>query len=195
MASAKLLEAVFGNEALRNKRNTEAVEVGPSQLASARIVEYTPSRTLPLADVKQKVRDLLVAEQSAALAQKEGQALLAKLQQGSDAALPDNAVIGRAGAQGVPRPLIDAVLAADAGKLPAPVGVDLGPQGYVVARVMQVLPRDPAVASEQNLQAQYQQAVANAEMQAYYSALKTRFKAEIKPAAFSSDAAASAPGR
>jgi len=180
---------------LRNKRNTDAVEVGPSQLASARIVEYTPSRTLPLADVKQQVRDLLVAEQAAALAQKEGQALLAQLQKGGDAALPEKAVIGRAAAQGVSQPLIDAVLAADAGKLPAPLGVDLGPQGYVVARVMEVLPRDPAVAPEQNLQAQYQQAVANAEMQAYYSALKTRFKAEIKPAAFSGDAAASAPGR
>ncbi len=195
LGSAKLLEAVFGNEALRNKRNTDAVEVGPSQLASARVVEYTPSRTLPLADVKQKVRDLLVAEQATAMAQKDGQALLAQLQKGSDAALPDKAVIGRAAAQGMPQPLIDAVLAADASKLPVPLGVDLGPQGYVVARVMEVLPRDPAVATEQNLQAQYQQAVANAEMQAYYSALKTRFKAEIKPAAFSGDVAASAPGR
>jgi len=195
LASAKLLEAVFGNEAVRNKRNTDAVEVGPSQLASARIVEYTAARTLPLAEVKDRVRELVVAEQAAALARQEGQALLAQLQKGGDVALPENLVIGRAGAQGVPRQLIDAVLAADAGKLPAPLGVDLGGQGFVVARVTQVLPRDPAVASEQNLQAQYQQAVANAEMQAYYSALKSRFKAEIKPSAFAGDAAASAPGR
>ena len=195
LASPKLLEAVFGNEAVRNKRNTDAVEVGPSQLASARIVEYTPARTLPLAEVKDRVREMVVAEQAAALARKEGQTLLAQLQKGGDVALPESVVIGRAGAQGVPRPLIDAVLAADAGKLPVPLGVDLGGQGFVVARVMQVLPRDPAVASEQDLQAQYQQAVANAEMQAYYSALKSRFKAEIKPSAFSGDAAASAPGR
>ena len=40
------------------------------------------------------------------------------------------------------------------------VGVDLGEQGYVVARVTKVLPRDPALASEQNLQGQYAQAVA-----------------------------------
>ena len=195
LASPKLLEAVFDNEAVRNKRNTDAVEVGPSQLASARIVEYTPARTLPLAEVKDRVRELVVAEQAAALARKEGQALLAQLQKAGDVALPESVVIGRAGAKGVPRPLIDAVLAADAGKLPVPLGVDLGGQGFVVARVMQVLPRDPAVASEQELQAQYQQAVANAEMQAYYSALKSRFKAEIKPSAFSGDAAASAPGR
>ena len=35
LASAKLLEAVFGNDAVRNKRNTDAVEVGPNQLVSA----------------------------------------------------------------------------------------------------------------------------------------------------------------
>ena len=33
LASAKLLEAVFGNDAINNKRNTDAIEVGPSQLA------------------------------------------------------------------------------------------------------------------------------------------------------------------
>ena len=79
------------------------------------------------------------------------------------------------------------------GKLPAPVGVDLGAQGYLVAKVMQVLPRDPAVAPEQMLQGQYVQAIANAEMQAYYTALKSRYKAEVKPRA--SALAASAPAR
>ena len=193
LASAKLLEAVFGNDAVHNKRNTDAVEVGPSQLASARIVEYMPARTLPLAEVKDQVRDRVVAEQAAALAKKEGQALLAQLQKSPDAVtLPDTAVIGRAAAQGVPREVIDAVLGVDAGKLPAPVGVDLGAQGYLVAKVMQVLPRDPAVAPEQMLQGQYVQAIANAEMQAYYTALKSRYKAEVKPRASASAASASA---
>ena len=39
------------NDALRNKRNTDAVEVGPSQLVSARVVKHEPERVLPLADV------------------------------------------------------------------------------------------------------------------------------------------------
>jgi peptidyl-prolyl cis-trans isomerase D len=184
LASAKLLESLFGNDAVRNKRNTDAVEVGSNQLASARIVEYTPARTLPLAEVKDRVRERLVADQSAALAKKEGLALLAQLQKGgNNVALPESAVIGRASAQGVPRPLIDAVLGADASKLPAAVGVDLGEQGYVVARVTGVLPRDAALANEQNLQGQYAQAMANAEAMAYLSALKTRYKAEIKASA------------
>jgi peptidyl-prolyl cis-trans isomerase D len=164
-------------------------------LASARIVDYTPARTLPLADVKDRVRERLVAEQAAALARKEGQALLAQLQKGGDSALPESAVIGRASAQGVPRNVVDAVLGADASKLPVPLGVDLGEQGYLVARVTQILPRDPALASEQNLQSQYAQALANAEAQAYLAALKSRFKTEIKAAAGAADGAASAPTR
>lgn len=190
LASAKLLEAVFGTDTLRNKRNTDAIEVGPSQLASARVVEYTPARTLPLAEVRDTVREGVVAQQSAALARKDGEALLAQLKSGATPTLPETATIGRASAQGQPRPLVEAVLAADATKLPAPLGVDLGGQGYVVARVMQVLPQDAA--GQPNLQNQYAQAVANAEMQAYYEALKSRLKAQIKPIAAE---AASAPAR
>ncbi len=193
LASAKLLEAVFGNDAVRNKRNTDAVEVGPNQLASARIVEYLPARTLPLADVKEQVRERLVVQQASALAKKEGQAMLAQVQKAGDTALPETLVIGRAGAQGMPRSLIDAVLAVDASKLPAPLGVDLGEQGYVVVKVTQVLPRDPALGTEQTMQSQYAQAIASAEMQAYYAALKSRYKAEIKPRV--AEAAASAAVR
>jgi peptidyl-prolyl cis-trans isomerase D len=85
------------------------------------------------------------------------------------------------------------VLGADPAKLPAPVGVDLGAQGYLVAKVTQVMPRDPAVANEQTLQSQYAQAIAAAETLAYFSALKARYKAEIKPRAAAM--AASAPAR
>jgi len=190
LASPKLLEALFGNDALRNKRNTDAVEVGPNQLASARIVEHLPARTLPLAEVKDQVRERVVAEQAAALARKEGQALLEQLKKGESAKLPETAAIGRMSAQSVPRSVIDAVLAADASKLPAPVGVDLGEQGYLVAQVTQVLPRDPALGNEQALQSQYAQAIASAEMQAYYAALKSRYKTEIKAQAVAAAASA-----
>ena len=193
LASAKLLDAVFADDALRNKRNTDAVEIGPNQLASARVVEYLPARTLALAEVKEQVRARLVAEQAAALARKEGQALLARLGQDATIVLPHSAAIGRMNAQELPSQVIDAVLAADATKLPLPLGVDLGAQGYWVGKVMQVLPRDPSLADAQTLQNQYAQAVAAAQMDAYLAALKERYKAQIKPAAAA--LAASAPER
>ena len=182
LASAKLLDAVFADDVLRNKRNTDAVEIGPNQLASARVVEHLPARTLPLAEVKEQVRARLVAEQAAALARKEGEALLAQLRKDTAIVLPHSAAIGRMSAQELPSQVIDAVLAADATKLPLPLGVDLGEQGYWVGKVMQVLPRDPALADAQTLQNQYAQAAAAAQMDAYLAALKVRHKAQIKPA-------------
>ncbi len=181
LASPRLLEAVFSNDAVVNKRNTEAVEVAPNQLAAARIVQHTPARTLPLAEVRDRVRQAVVAQQAAALARKDGEARLAQAQQAGDAALPQTAVVSRAQPMGLPRPLLDAVLRVDDSRLPAAVGVDLGPEGYAVARVVAVLPRDTAPAEDEaRLRGQIARAWATAETTAYYEALKKRFKVEVK---------------
>lgn len=199
LASAKLLDAVFGNDAVRNKRNTDAVEVGPNQLASARVVEYSPARALPLAEVKDKVRAQLIDEQAAALARKEGQARLAALKAaGPGEALPQSLTVSRAQPANLPRALLDAVLRADASKLPAAEGVDLGDEGYAVVRVMQVLPAELPKGGEDALRGQYAQVWGAAEADAYVAALKKRYKAEVKPGAFEAaqaDAAASGAAR
>jgi peptidyl-prolyl cis-trans isomerase D len=179
LASEKLLAAVFGNEALKNKRNTDAVEVGPNQMASARVVKYEPAHTLPLAEVKDRVRAAVVAEQSAALARKDGEAKLAAARQ-NEAALPNTATVSRVQPQNLPRAVIDAVLRADLAKGPVAVGVDAGEQGYVVARVLKLQPREQPPGGDAPLKSQVDQAWAAAETEAYLDALKKRFKAEIK---------------
>ena len=72
LASPKFLDALFTNDALRNKRNTDAVETAANQLVSGRVVHYEAARALPLADVKEQVRARVVSAQAAALAQTEG---------------------------------------------------------------------------------------------------------------------------
>jgi peptidyl-prolyl cis-trans isomerase D len=148
---------------------------------------------LPLADVKTRVRDRLATAQAAALARKSGAARLAALRAAPDTALPEAAVtVSRAQSHELPAPLIDAVLRAPAAKLPAFVGVDLGEQGYALARIGKVLGRDPVAADATRAQSQYGQAWGEAEAQAYYDALKARFKVEIKPGVLAAtDAAAS----
>ncbi len=196
LASAKLLDAVFSTDAVKNKRNTDAVEVAPNQLVAARVLQHQPARTLALAEVKDRVRAALVEQQAAALARKDGEARLAALRAGPAAEpLPVVVTISRAQSQGMPKPLLDAALRADPAKLPAVEGVDLGAQGYVLMRVMQVLPREVPPGGEEPLRAQYAQAWANAEADAYVAALKKRYKAEIKPAASTAAEAASAAAR
>jgi peptidyl-prolyl cis-trans isomerase D len=195
LASTKLLEAVFGNEAVANKRNTDAVETAANQLVSARVVKHSPSRTLALDEVKDRVRERLVAKLSADLARTEGQARVAALKQLPNESLGTVITVSRSQAQAAPRSVVDAVLQADADKLPAVLGVDLQEQGFVVLRVMRVLPRETPPGGEENLRTQFAQAWAVAESEAYIAALKKRFKAEVKEGARMVSDAASAPAR
>lgn len=191
LASTKFLDALFGNDAVRNKRNTEAVETGPNQMVSGRIVKHEPARQRALAEVKAQVRDRVAAEQAAALARKEGEARLAELSKAPETALPGATLtISRAQTRDLPREVVDATLRANADKLPAVEGVDLGAQGYAVVRLLKVLPRDPATGDMARLQQQYAQAWADAESQAYFASLKTRLGARTTEAAA---AAASSP--
>lgn len=189
IASPKLLEAVFSAESIKSKLNTEAIEVGPNQLASARIVTYTPARVQALAEVMAQVRERVVAQQAAAKAKKAGEDKLAAVKAAeTTAGLPLAVTLSRSDPAGQPRQVIDAVLKADAAKLPQWLGVDLGTAGYAVVRLTAVKNRAPDAPEVAQLLPRYGQAWAGAESQAYYKALERRFKVKIDVAA-----AASAP--
>ena len=194
LGSAKLLEAVFAADSLKNKRNTEAIDLGGSQLVAARVLAHTPARTPPLADVRERVREAVVREQASALAKKDGEARVAELRQDPAKALPRKLVVARNQPQDLPRQVLDEVLKAPADKLPAAVGVSLGDAGYAVVRVLKVLPRDVDAQTEARLNEQLGQLWAAAESAAYTEALKKRHRAEVKPAAKAAAAAASAVG-
>jgi peptidyl-prolyl cis-trans isomerase D len=190
LANPKFLAALFADDTVRNKRNTEAVEIGPNQLAAGRVVEYAAARKLPFDEVKDQVRPRVVAQQAAALARKEGEAKLQAWKTGAAAdGLPPPLVISRRETRELPRPVIEAALKAAPAPLPAWAGVDLGNEGYTVVRVDKLLPPDPAAGDAKQRQSQYAQVWSAAETQAYYAALKDRFKVSVDPAAV----AASAP--
>jgi peptidyl-prolyl cis-trans isomerase D len=196
LVSAKLLEAVFGNDAVKNKRNTDAVETGPNQLTAARVVQHQPARTLPLAEVRDAVRQRLVASQAEALAKKDGEARLAQLKADPAAAgLTGPLVVSRPQPGDLPRAALDAVLAADTAKLPVVIGVALPGDGYLVARIQKLLPREPQAEQDNALKGQYTQAWARAEAEAYYRALSTRFKVSrsVDPVAAAAAASAAKP--
>ena len=195
LASPKFLEALFGAEAIRNKRNTEAIEVAPSTLVSGRVVKHEVARQLPLADVKAQVRDRLVTVQAASLARKQGAARLADLRAAPATARTESAVtLSRAQQRELPGALVDAAMKVPTATLPAFVGVDLGDQGYAVVKIGKVLGRDPVTADASRAQSQYAQAWGDAEAQAYLASLKASSKVEVTPQAATApaDTAASA---
>lgn len=187
LANRNFLNALFAADSLERKQNTEAIEVGTNQLASGRVTQYTPARPLPLAEVKDKIRAQLVTERAAVMAKAEGEAKLAAWTAKADGATFGAPItVSRRELQNQPIAIIDAALRADAGKLPALVGVDLGTQGYAVVRVTKLVPRAPSAPEQaQQENAQVGQSITAAEELAYYDLLKERFKAEIlvpKPA-------------
>ncbi len=193
LANAKLLATLFSADTIEKKQNTEAIETGPSQLVAARISKHYPARTKPLDEVGAQVKVRLVQSRAQELAKKEGEAQLADWKkQADEGKLGAATVLGRdQPIPGMSQALMDAILRADTSALPAWLGVDLGAQGYAVARVNKVLPRNapPAAVAEQE-RGQMARWLAGAEWDAYYEMLKKRFKVQIKVTKPQADASA-----
>jgi peptidyl-prolyl cis-trans isomerase D len=184
LANAKFLAALFAPDSVEKKRNTEAVEIAPSTMVAGRVAQYTPARTQPFAEVKDGVRQRLVAARAAELAKKDGMDKLAAWKANpAGANLPAAVVVSRTESKEQAASVIEAALRTDPAALPGFAGVDLGEQGYAVVKVNRIVPREtpPADAAKQERQ-QYTQALASAENMAYYGMLKDRFKAQIKVA-------------
>ncbi len=181
LASEKFLSALFSPETIEKKRNTEAVETAVSQLAAGRVHSYSPARTRPLEEVRPLVREQVIAARAADLAVKDGnKKLLLWKKEPEKATMPAAVVVSRDQAQSFPGSVVSAVLRVDAAALPAWLGVDLSPRGLAVVRVNKVVPRNEAMQpSAQQDREQYAQWWTSAESQAYYVALKERFKVEV----------------
>ncbi len=184
IASPKVLAALFSSDSLEDRRNTEAIDVGPSQLVSARVTKYTAARTLAFDESKEKIREEFVEFKSAELARAEGEAKRSAWAESSApivGLLGAPIVVSRQNPKGQSAVLIEKVLSEKRSSLPVLLGVDLGEQGYRVTQVVRVLDATPSLDSidSQRVQ-QYTQWWITAEALAYYELLKQHFKVKIE---------------
>jgi peptidyl-prolyl cis-trans isomerase D len=173
-----LLQALFSEASLQKQRNTEAIEVAPNTLVSARVVKHQPAATLALTEVKDLVKRNLTQEKAAEMAKLQGEQKLANLKTSAEG-LPNAIVLSREKTQRQLPQVVEAVLKADPNKLPAVSGVDLGAQGFAVIRVTKVLPPEDNQALMKQAQQQFTQLWGAAETLAYLAELKSVMKAEI----------------
>lgn len=150
LATPRLLAALFSDDVLRNKRNTEAVEIAPGRLAAARVVEHRPPQRQTLETVRDEARRRFVAEEAARLAKEAGEARLAALKAGgADASgFGEPRTVSRAAAGGLVRPALEAVFRLPVEPMPAFTGVALGQAGYVVIQLVKVAPPDPQLVAQ-----------------------------------------------
>lgn len=179
--NAKLLAAVFSDDAIQGRHNTQAIDVGNNTLVSARVIDYKPASVQPFTAVSAQVRQKVVMQLSAEIARKEGEARLAQVQKTqSTAGFSPVTKVSRGDPQGVPPQAVAAIFKADPQKLPAYVGVDLGQDGYAIYRLNAV--NTPASIDAQRLsgvQLQIGQALGDAEWASYVSALRARAHVKI----------------
>jgi peptidyl-prolyl cis-trans isomerase D len=181
---------LFSDDALKNKRNTEAVEVAPGTLVSARVLEHKAAALQPLEVVRAEIERRLIREEAARLAIKDGQEKLAQLEKGEAVKLAWSPArnLSRTEAQGVPPDALRAIFKADTGKLPAHAGAAFPGSGYALYRISSVKageagkedPRGRALAQ------QYARFVAEEEFSAWMAALKEKYPVTINKAVLES---------
>ena len=158
LSNRRLLTTLFSEDSIRSRRNSEAIETASGTLVSARLVDHQPAQLRPLETVRAEVKSLWIQTQSLQLAVKAGATQLKQLQDGAkpEASFASGGKISRMDRGGLSPAIVNAVLSASVSKLPAYVGVDLGAQGYVIARVDAIQPGDPgpAKANEAQLESQ-----------------------------------------
>jgi len=188
LGNEKLLAALFSEDSVKNKRNTEAVEVAANTLVAARIVEYKPTELQSFDSVRANIETLLKQREALAQARSEGEARLAALKKGEDKLAWGSAKsVSRMDARLIHPLAAPLVFKADVSKLPAYAGVELPGIGYALYKVAKVEAGDKlddarrlaVVRQLGSLQSQE-------DVQLYLAALRNRYKVEVNKTALES---------
>ena len=155
--SQKVVQALFGDDALKNKRNIEAVQISPGVFVSARVTQLLPAEVMPYSAVANEVKrqvTLRSAEKLASAAAAE-RFIAAEKNPSSATGFSTPIWVSRnkpASLVGAP---LDAVMAADPSKLPLVISISNPGSGTTLYRIDQV--RQPPAADAKVRQAQAQQ--------------------------------------
>lgn len=181
LGNDKVLAALFGDDAVKQKRNTEAVQINANTLVSARVVEYRPAARKPFESVKASIEQLLRRKEALALARQAGEAQLAMLQKGEDnLKWGATKAVSRADSRQLPQAAAQAIFKLTADKLPAYTGVEVPGGGYALVKLTRVTP-GPTLddTGRRRLTGILGQVGIEQESKAYLAALRSRYKVDV----------------
>lgn len=180
LGNRRLLDALFDAENRAKARNTEAIEVAPNKLVSARVVKHQAASTRAFDEVKAELRDRWISQEARKAAKADAERKMAEWKQSPEkSGLPAPVEMSRRTAFNQPPLVLEAALRVPANQLPGWSVVDLGAEGVALIKVNKVL---PLAISEQELketQNQFGSYWGRAEADAYYRALKRQYKVEF----------------
>ncbi len=179
LGNRRVLDALFDANNRAKGRNTEAIEVGANTLVSARIVKYSQAALRSFDEVKDELRTRWVADAAAKAARSDADKKLAAWKAAPDKAeLPAAVKMSRKTMFSQPPLVLDAALRVPEKQLPAFTMVDLGADGVAVIKVNKVLPLEISPQELKETQNQFGSYWGRAEADAYYQALKRKYKVE-----------------
>ena len=173
----KLMNSVFSDTVLKEKRNTEAIEVSPNNMMSARVVDYKASAPRTFDEVKGGIEAVLKLEQAVKLAADKGAASLAKLKAGDagkDLEWITPVTVDRKNAQGLTDGVMNQVFKIDASKLPAYAGFVNGKTSYTIVKILSVANALKDDEAKKTAESDLQAAMAAEYVSAYGQSLKAK---------------------
>ncbi|MBB4011022.1 peptidyl-prolyl cis-trans isomerase D [Niveibacterium umoris] len=179
----KVMTALFSADAVKNRRNTEAIDLGNNALVSLRVVEHKDAAVRPFEEVRAAIEQKLTEQEAIKLATKDGEAMIEKLRKGEtvDAKWGQSGAVSRGKPGPLPLDALKAVFRAPVDKLPAYSGVSVPGKGYAVFKIASVT--KPQVAADdprrKSLAEQYQRLLAEEDLRAYMTALKDRYSVKL----------------
>lgn len=174
----KIMNAIFSAESLQDRRNTEAVEISPNNLVSARVIEYKPAAPRSFDVVKGGIEDLLKLEAASKLALNKGEAALKSLNAGEEPVdiewIPE-VTVDRKNAQGLTELAMNQVFKTNVSKLPAYSGIADAKQGYLLVKVIKVeSPTLDDAEANKTAQTELNEALAAEYLSAYKQSLREK---------------------
>jgi peptidyl-prolyl cis-trans isomerase D len=176
----KLLSALFSDDAIKNRRNTEAVETSPGTLVSARVVDHKASSLRPFEQVKDTIARQLAQQEALAAARKQGAEMLAELKKGGAVKVSFDAakLVSRDDPKGLAPAALSQVFSVDASKPPAYAGAETS-DGYAIYRIARVVDVQPDEARRKSVQSELGRASGAQEFKSFLEGLRADAKVEI----------------
>ena len=189
----RVVQALFSDDSINKKRNTEAIEVAPNTFVSARVVEHHPAAMRPLAEVRDTIKARVERQEASRQAREAAQKTLETLRQAqSDAGFSPPMTVSRAQPQGLPQTALATIMRVPADKLPVYASAELDGGSYGIFRVLtSKVPETPNVQQRETFARAIRQQAGAADDLAYLDALKIKHKAEVLKAELRQNAAGS----
>ncbi|MEE9222531.1 MAG: SurA N-terminal domain-containing protein [Nitrosomonadaceae bacterium] len=181
--NGKLLQAIFSEDSIKNKRNTESIEVTPDTLISARVLDHRPAAMRSINVVREEITKLVARQQATDRAVKEGMEKLERLQKGEKNVVEWSPTqqVSRNEPQGLDYEILRSIFKTRSTGLPVYTGI-INPQGgFSLIRISDVIESAPP--DEKKIKVfsrQMQQLFAQEELSSYLTAIKQRSDVTVR---------------